>query len=314
MAAPQLTATLLFAERENTGDAVFIIDSKRILAHRNVLAAFSPKYKAQFYGPQPEKGDIHIRDISANAFEEFIKFFYGETVNFTIENVESILDQAKQCLMNLLVYECELFLMRSLTGENLLWNYRLSLLYELETLLKVCVERIRMNVQKIFACEDFLRCDQNVLIHILSIEPLVDCKETDLFEGCMSWARAACRRKNINDKNPKNLRAQLNNVLDCICFGSFNIYKFVEINETYKGFFTPIEFIEIVNIIGDLRNFRSKHFNQRIRKRFAIDENATQQNDTSTESGSPSDSGEPKRKYPHLIVKRNGINYFEVST
>lgn len=303
MTTPQLTATLLYAERENTGDAVFIIDSERILAHRNVLAAFSPKYKAQFYGPNPEKDEIHVKDISASAFEEFVKFFYGETVNFTNDNVESILNQAKQCLMNIFVYECELFLMRSLNEENLLSHYRLSLLYELKTLIKVCVERIRLNIPKIFATTEFLHCDHYVLIHILSIEPLIDCKETDLFEACISWAGAACRRKNINDKNPKNLRSQLNKALEYICFGSFNIYKFVELNETYKGFFTQDEYIEITKIIGDLKNFRPKHFSTKIRKRFANDESVSQQNDTSIETGSPVKSNSPRTKRP----RRNAI-------
>lgn len=289
MSSPLLIASLLFAERENTGDAIFIVESKRILAHRNVLAAFSPKYKAQFYGSRPDKGEIRVKDISADAFEEFIKFLYGETVNFTIENVEGILNQAKQCLINVLVFECALFLMRSLNDTNLLWSYRLSLLYDLKELQEVCEQKIRKNIPKIFATSDFLECDHHVLVQILCIEPFIDCKESDLFEGCISWARAACRRKNLNEKNPKNLRSQLNTALDCIHFGSFSIHKFVELNELYKGFFTPDEFIEITKIIGDLKNFRSTNFNQRIRKRLNIDENTIQQGDTS--AGSSSSSG-----------------------
>lgn len=300
MVEPMVIGTLLYAERENTGDAVFIVDSKRILAHRNVLAAFSPKYKAQFYGPHPDKGDIHVKGILANAFEEFIKFFYGETVNYTAENVEGILSQAKQCLLNVLVQECEIFLINSMNEKNLLWNYRLAGVYELETLLKMCEERIGMNIPKIFATNEFLECEQHVLMGILSIEPLPDCKESSLFEGCIAWARAACRRNSIVP-NPKNLRAQLNKpVLDCICFGSFNIYKFVELNETYKGFFTPDEFIELTKIIGDLKNFRPKNFNGRLRGRhLTVDENATQRTEYIVySSGSPKEICGPKsRKY-----------------
>lgn len=282
-----LIGTLLYAERENTGDAVFVIDSKRIRAHRNVLAAFSPKYKAQFYGAQPDEGEIHVKGISADAFEEFIKFFYGQAVNYTIQNVENILSQAKQCLINVLVQECELFLANTMTEETVLWNYGLAILYDLESLLGICEDRIIKNIPKIFTTDQFLTCEQHVLMRILAIEPFVDCKESTLFESCLAWARAACRRKHINEKNPRNLRTQLNRVLDCICFGSFNIHKFVELNETYKGFFTTDEFIEITKIIGDLKNFRPKHFNGRIRKRPAADGNASQQSTSSTDSGSP---------------------------
>lgn len=304
MSDPMLIGTLLFAERENTGDAVFVVKSRRILAHRNVLAAFSPKYKAQFYGPQPDEGEIHVRDISADAFEEFIKFFYGQTVNYTVENVESILNQAKQCLINVFVQECELFLIRSMTEANLLWNYRLSILYDLESLLKFCEQKIMTSMPNIFTTKEFLECELSVLMGILSIEPMVDCKESILFEGCIEWARAACRRKNISDKSTKNLRSQLNRALECICFGSFNIYKFVELNETYKGFFTPDEFIEITKIIGDLKNFRSKNFNSRMRKRcFANDENAaTQQSVNSIQNDLPKKviCGPRCKKYPRV--------------
>lgn len=289
-----VTASLLFAERPHTGDAIFRVKSKRIVAHRNVLAAYSPKYKAQFYGPHPDVGEIHVVDIAPDAFEEFIKFFYGETVNFTTTNVEGILNQAKQCLITILVYECELFLMRKLTNENLIWNYRLSLLYDLEKLQEVCEQKIRLNVPKLFATNDFLQCEEHVLVHILCIDELIDCKEADIFEGCISWAQASCRRKKINDKSMKNLRAQLNSAIQYICFGSFNIFKFVELNEKYNGFFTPDEYIELTKIIGDLKNFRSKKFNQKIRKHSAV---ATQSsfNDSGTSSGSSAEGSQAKR-------------------
>lgn len=294
MSTPMLTATLLFAEREQTGDVIFVIGKKRIRAHKNVLAAFSPKYKAQFYGSKRDKGEIHVQDISADAFEEFIKFFYGETVKFTLENVESILNQAKQCLINSFINECELFLIGSLNEKNEVWSYRLSLFYDLETLQDICEQKIRLDVPKLFSTTDFLECEQFVLAAILSLEPFVDCKESVIFEGCISWARAACQRKNIDDKSTKNLRAQLNGALGFICFGSFNIYKFVEINESYKGFFTPDEFIEITNIIGDLKNFKSANFNQKVRKHLTADENGTQQNSGST--GSSGSSGRKRRR------------------
>lgn len=339
MATAKLTGTLLYAERESTGDVTFVVDTKRIRAHKNVLSAFSAKYKAQvnninsinpdikfvvflylmifsyfilniiyktqFYGVRPDRGRIHVKDISAEAFEEFIKFFYGETINFTLENIESILNQAKQCLINIFVYECESFLMECITQKrkSALWGYRLSLLYELETLQSFCEQEIRNYVPMIFATTDFLECDLNILVNILSLERFVDCKESDIFDACISWARAACRRKNIDDKNPTNLRAQLGSALKCICFGSFNIYKFVEMNEAYKGFFTPDEFIEITNIIGELKNFRSVNFNQRIRMHgLECDANYT-------EIGSISNGNTPSARKRRYVIGDGFVMY-----
>lgn len=39
----------LWKDHGATGDVKFIVESEKISAHRNILAALSPKYKAQFY-------------------------------------------------------------------------------------------------------------------------------------------------------------------------------------------------------------------------------------------------------------------------
>lgn len=77
----------LYANREETGDVTFIVDSESIRAHRCVLAAFSPKYEAQLFGAMPEKGDIIVDDVSAAVFKEFLQFFYLDKVELTMENI-----------------------------------------------------------------------------------------------------------------------------------------------------------------------------------------------------------------------------------
>lgn len=63
----------LYKQRIETGDIVFMVESKEIHAHRSVLAATSLKYKAQFYGPLSDKDVIHVNDVSHDAFMEFLK-------------------------------------------------------------------------------------------------------------------------------------------------------------------------------------------------------------------------------------------------
>lgn len=89
----------LYSDRDQIGDAVFIVESQEIRAHRSILAALSPKYKAQFYGSNPDQGEIQIPDVSAAAFQEFLQFFYKESVNLTMGNIASVLDLAQQSLV-----------------------------------------------------------------------------------------------------------------------------------------------------------------------------------------------------------------------
>lgn len=60
------------------------------------MAALSPKYKAQFYGAMPETDVVNVSGVSAAAFEEFLKFFYTDKVSLSIENIEDVLNLAKQ--------------------------------------------------------------------------------------------------------------------------------------------------------------------------------------------------------------------------
>lgn len=98
----------LYTDRNEIGDITFVVESERIRAHRNVLAALSLKYKAQFYGPNPDKDEIFIPTISA--FKEFLQFFYKDRVDLTMDNIETVLDLAQQSLNEEFVDICIDFL------------------------------------------------------------------------------------------------------------------------------------------------------------------------------------------------------------
>lgn len=282
MATLSALAKRLYEDREETGDIVFVVDSERIRAHKCILAALSAKYKTQFYGSQPDAGEIHVRDISVAAFKLFIRFFYGKSTNLSLENISEILNLAKQCLVDRLVDKCSTYLRDSVTSNNMVWVYRLAILYDLKIVRTACEANIRSGIPRMFKSNDFLRCDQSVLIQILKIEP-INCDEWELLKGCMSWAEAICARSNIDGRNSANLRSVLGPAIEQIRFNSLTINQFAKFNAMYKGFFSLEEFQEITNIIANLKDFKSKRFSQRSRKRPAsIDATTTDSEGTSS--------------------------------
>lgn len=82
---------------------------------------------------------------------------------------------------------------------NLCWGYRLALLYVIKTLREFFKQRISVNAKKLFATADFMQCDREVLLQILKVSTL-NCSDIELLDACVSWAKAACQRKNVNDK------------------------------------------------------------------------------------------------------------------
>lgn len=238
----------LYEQRHETGDIKFIIDAQEIHAHRCLLAALSPRYKAQFYGAMAEKGVINVSGVSAAAFDEFLQFFYMDAVKLTIENIENVLDLAKQSLVDELVTECIDFLLDAIGLDKLLWGYRLAIRYEIESVKKFCLKHIKANIKAVFTTTDFLGCDHDMLCHILSLK-LLKCNEHDLFNGCISWALEKCENDGIDGTNTANLRMALGDALFRIRFRSMAAQEFAIIGKDYAGLLSAQESIEIFQSI-----------------------------------------------------------------
>lgn len=182
----------LYKQRAETGDIIFVVEGKEIHAHRCVLAALSPKYKAQFYGAISDKDVIHVSDASYDAFMEFLKFFYTDTVTLTVANIEAVLNLANQSLVDVLITECINFLCDAVGLDKLLWFYRMAHQYEIDSLKKLCFNHIKANLLAVFKTSDFLHCEHDMLCHILELSSSLNYHTIDLFDGCISWARAQC--------------------------------------------------------------------------------------------------------------------------
>lgn len=256
----------LYLDRNETGDITFCVDSQRIPAHRMVLAAKSPKYRAQFYGLLRDSHEISIPNVSAAAFNVFLQLFYRPTVDLTMENIRVVLDLAKQTLVDEFVESCANFLTDQLTATNLFELYEMAIFYDIKSLRWFCEQQISVNTMHIFASDDFLRCDRDVLCGILAIDAL-NCNEINVFAACIAWARVHCQRNRLEYWKPEILRAALGDAIDQIRFSSFNVAEFMETYKSLDGFFTVDEFSEIIQIIENMNDAAPQKLNRTLKKR-----------------------------------------------
>lgn len=265
----------LYSTREKYGDIVFVVETERIRAHKQVLASASPKYAAQFYGLQPDENEIYLPNVSASAFTEFLQLFYKDTIDLTAANIETVLDLAKQSLVDEFVDTCKRFIKETIIHQNVCEAYRLAILYDLKTLRKYCELKISENTWNVFASDGFLQCDHEMLLQILKLD-CFNCTELNVLKACVEWAREACKRQNIDETNMKNLRAALSNAIQYIRFGSMTVEQFVDVNQSLDGFFTPEECMEIVNVIGRLKDFTPKLFSNDRRTQYTSPKDSIQ--------------------------------------
>lgn len=251
----------LYKSREKTGDVTFIVDSKLIRAHRCVMAMLSPKYKDQFYRTECHVRKFKVEGVTADAFEEFLQFFYFEKVNLTFKNIGAVMELAEKSHALNFVKECLYFIVQNVKIGNLCSTYQLAISFDIQGLKDLCEREIANNTMELFGTDNFIHCDQATLEHILKLETL-NCQEIEIFDVCILWARAACDKKAIDGAKPKNLRDMLGNAIYQIRFGSMTLDEFVERYRKIEGFFEVAEYLEITYMIANLNDFIPQFFNQ----------------------------------------------------
>lgn len=146
----------------------------------------------------------------------------------TATNIEGVLNLAKQSLVEDFVDECVVFLTREV--ENACLVYRLSLVHNIKELETLSLCYISENAMKVFKTDDFLvNCNRDMILQILKLDAL-NCKECDVFDACISWAKAACNRKLVDPEKVENLRVELGDVINEIRFRSMTLQDFVHLH------------------------------------------------------------------------------------
>lgn len=230
----QSTMKKLFEKRSQDGDTNFVVDGEEIRAHRCVLAALSPRYEAQFYGAMAQEDTITVDDVSPAAFQEFLQFFYLDEVTLTLDNIEDVLNLAKQSLVDELVSECTNFLLDVVGMDKLIWFFRFAIDLEIKPLEQFCRERVSAIIKTVFEAPEFLNCEQEMLCRILDFDSL-NCNEIDVFEACITWACVKCEQDGINAVGTAPFRAALGDAIFKIRFCSMTGEQFAMIEKTYDG-------------------------------------------------------------------------------
>lgn len=242
-------------------DVWFVTDGERIPGHKLILTAISPWFKTMFCGALPEEGDV---DMSENAtaaeFKEFLQFFYLYDVKLTLANIQGVLNLAKQSMVEDFVVECEHFLMDKLTIDKMCWGYQLAVFYETKQLQLFCERAISINAVKIFRSDSFLEANYETVHRILKLNTLL-CKEKCVFDACIAWAQAACRRNEQDPSDEQHLRTQLKDLLYEIRFISMTDGEFGTLLHQFSEMFSKEETQEIIFIRSRVGGFRPKLFN-----------------------------------------------------
>lgn len=208
---------------------------EKVPAHKLILSYKNPVFDAMFYGPMRERGDIRIVDALAEAFKEFLQFFYLDKVRLTLKNIVEVMNLCKKYDMNESLNVCEIVFQNLITIDDMCFGYNIASLLERKTLIAFCEQQIRQNPRHVFNSDTFLESGRDLFEKLLS---LVSCdwSALEMVIASMEWAKAECNRNEL-ELNSINLRAQLTGILNKIPFEKLANQDFSYFIDKYKGFF-----------------------------------------------------------------------------
>ncbi|XP_066534635.1 BTB/POZ domain-containing protein 6-A [Hoplias malabaricus] len=214
---------------EHMADVHFIVgppgSSKKIPAHKYVLAVGSSVFCAMFYGDLAE-GDteIHIPDVEPTAFLILLKYLYSDEIELEADTVLATLYAAKKYLVSPLAQACVHFLETGLEARNacvLLWQ---SHVFDEPELSRRCWEVIDAQAEVALRCEGFSQIDLSTMESILCRDTL-NVKEASVLQAALKWAEAECRRRGLSP-TAHNKRSVLGKALYLLRLPAMSLEEF----------------------------------------------------------------------------------------
>lgn len=172
-------------------DVVINVGTKTIYAHRVVLAACSPYFRAMFTREMAEsrKMEITIKDVDEMAMDLLINFAYTASITVEETNVQVLLPAA--CLLQVIEIQeicCE-FLKRQLDPSNCLGIRAFADTHSCRELLRIADVFTQHNFQEVMESEEFLLLPFSQLVDILSSDELNVRSEEQVFSAVMNWVK-----------------------------------------------------------------------------------------------------------------------------
>ncbi|CAL1546781.1 unnamed protein product [Lymnaea stagnalis] len=170
-------------------DVNLSVEGVVIPAHRVILAALSPYFKAMFCSQLDEshRFQIRIQDLSLPAVQAIVQFAYTTHLDLSEDTVQSVMQTAAMMQISAVEKLCCSFLVEHLHPSNCLGIRDFAHVIGCFDLKEIADKFCEENFFEVSQHEEFLKLEVEEVIGLISRDSLKVAKEEEVYAAVMRW-------------------------------------------------------------------------------------------------------------------------------
>ncbi|KAK2187478.1 hypothetical protein NP493_164g03066 [Ridgeia piscesae] len=165
-------------------------DGVEVPCHKMVLSAGCQFFQAMFSSGMKEAQSHRIKlDLPSSTVKCLVEFIYTSSVDITEENAQGLLQVADEYQLTGLKKACTDFMIGRLQPCNCLGLHKFARLYNLTKLQDLAHKCMLENFIEVTQCEEFLKLEEEDLVHYIEDDTLNVNNEDIVFEAVLTWTK-----------------------------------------------------------------------------------------------------------------------------
>ena len=203
--------------------------TKKIPAHKLLLAISSPVFYAMFYGKLADKKDsIDVSDCDHKSLLELFRFVYSDEVDLNADNVMQVLYLAKKYMLPFLADKCCEFLRKNLDASNVFHVLPDARKYKEKDLENHCWEVIDKDTDEAVKSDGFVTVEKSMLEELVERDSL-NVREVELFKAVDCWATKECEKQGLAAEGSVKRRILGERIVKAIRFPVMEQQEFADV-------------------------------------------------------------------------------------
>lgn len=164
-------------------------DGTEVPAHRVVLSACSPYFRAMFTTSflESRMPVVELKDVDGTALRDIIDYFYTSKLHVHYMNVEGIIVLAHVLQVEDLIEKCEVYLRRNINSKNSLGLQAFAQHFSLQNLQEHATRYSCWHFNNIKDEEEFMLLPGSSLLQLVSNDSLKAPSEEYILEAVVKW-------------------------------------------------------------------------------------------------------------------------------